>query len=193
MVGGGTVATHFIAGSTTGAQATSAVFNFWNYNPAIFASGTVFSVSAEVEQFEDTTGALTGVLTGTASSVTASGTGEICSPATQGLIRWRTGVIEDGREIRGRTFLPAVPVSQVDDGHPATGYSSAATTMAQLLQADSSTVLAIWRRPRKARPQVGQPGDPWYLPSQSARAGSSAAVATYACWDKFAVLRGRRD
>lgn len=193
VAGGGVVTHHFIAGSTTGAQATSAVFNFWNYNPGIFVSGTKFSVQAEVEQIDDATGDLLGVLSGTASSVTASGAGEGGPPATQGLIRWRTGVVEDSREIRGRTFLPAVPVSQIDDGRPIAGYISAATTMAGLLVSDASTTLAVWRRPRPFRPQVGVKGDRWYLPQQLERAGSSAAVVTYSLWDSFAVLRSRRD
>lgn len=191
--GGGVTAHYFDASVGTAVQACAAVHSFWNYNSTIFASGTLFSIGSDVDVIDDATGDLLSVGLGTSSTVTGGGTGEISSPATQGLVRWRTGTVSDGREIRGRTFLPAVPVSQNDDGAPITGYKSAVNTMASGLIGDASTAFVIWRRPRKARPQVGSPGDPWYLPAQSARDGDSATVASGSVWDKWAVMRSRRD
>lgn len=193
-VSGGGVTSHYFDTSTgTAAQCCAAVNGLWNYNAAIFASGTIFSIAADVDVIDDATGDLLSVGLGTSYSVTGTGTGEVSSPATQGLIRWRTGTVSDGREIRGRTFLPAVPVSQNDDGAPIAGYKSAVNTAAGLLISDANSAFAIWRRPRKARPQVGSPGDPWYLPAQSARDGDSAVVTSGTVWDKWAVMRSRRD
>jgi hypothetical protein len=193
-VNGGGVQTFYFANAVgTAAQLTAAVQSFWNYNPAIFYTGTTFAVQSEVESLNDANGQLTGVATGTAATVTGSGAAEALSPATQGLVRWRTGVVEDGREIRGRTFMPAMVAAQNDDGHPIAGCISAMTTAAGLLISDANSELIVWRRPRLARPQVGSPGDRYYLPAQSARDGSSATVTSGTGWDKWAVLRSRRD
>lgn len=191
--GGGVQTFHFSNTPGTAAQLCAAVDAFWRYNAVVFYTGTTFSISSEVEHFDDATGILNGVSTGTATTVPGAGTPEALSPATQGLIRWRTGIISDGREIRGRTFLPAMVAAGNDDGKPIAATLSVFNTMANGLITDANSELAIWRRPRKARPQIGSPGDPWYLPAQSARAGSSAAVTSGAAWTQWAVLRSRRD
>jgi hypothetical protein len=190
--GGGIQQFHFRSGGTA-AQKCAAVAAFWNYNPTIFATGTTFAVQQEIEVLEDTTGVIDTVVTGAASTIVGTGGTAALSPATQGLIRWRTGVYEDGKELRGRTFLPGMVEAGNDLGVPNSGTLSAIATMASGLVSEANTELAIWRRPRVARPQVGSPGDRWYLRAQSARPGSSAVVASSSAWDKWATLRSRRD
>jgi len=191
--GGGIQTFNFELGVGTPAQLCAAVNAFWGYNAAAFYTGTAFAVQSEVEHFNDANGQLVAVSTGTASTVNGTGAAEALSPATQGLIRWRTGVVEDGREIRGRTFLPAMVAANNDDGHVVAGILTVFNTMANNLIIDANSSLVVWRRPRPARPQVGSPGDPWYLPAQSQRDGSSAVVTTGTGWNQWAVLRSRRD
>jgi len=193
VVGGGSTTHHFLQSAGTPAQMCAAVNSFWNYNSGVFHTSTSFQVQSDVVEFDDATGDIEAVVAGSTHTIAGGASGEALSPATQGLIRWRTGLYSDGREIRGRTFLPALTVASVDDGVVAATTLTVFNTMASNLVADSNTALAVWRRPRPSRPQVGQPGDRWYLPAQSAREGSSALVSSSSAWSKFATLRSRRD
>jgi hypothetical protein len=191
--GGGLQTFHFAGGTGTAAQLCAAVGDFWNYNASVFVTGTSFVVEPEVLHIDDASGDLLAVTAGSTTTITGSAVSEPLSPATQGLIRWRTGVVEDSREIRGRTFLPAMCAADNDDGKPIAAALTVFNTMASNLIANANSELVIWRRPRKARPQVGSPGDPWFLPAQSQRDGSSATVTSSSAWTKWSVLRSRRD
>ena len=191
--GGGVTTHHFDESTGTAAQLCAAVNSFWNYNASVFVTGTLFTVLSEVEELNDANGQLTGVSAGTLYNVPGTAVSEPLSPATQGLIRWRTGVVSDGREIRGRTFLPAMCAADNDDGKPIAAALTVFQSMANALIGDANSTFVIWRRPRKARPQIGSPGDPWYLPAQAQRDGTSATVDNGGPWTQWAVLRSRRD
>ena len=193
IVGGGIQQFYLDTAGGSASQAAAAVKTFWSAHTGFLQTGNVIDVQAGVELVDDTDGRVTGIVSTTGQTSSTTGGSEALSPATQGLIQWRTGVFTDGREIRGRTFLPAMMESLNTTGAPAASLVTAVNTAAAALIADASSTLVVWQRPRKARPQVGMPGDPWFLKQQSQRVGSHANVSTGTMWAQWAVLRSRRD
>lgn len=112
-----------------------------------WCSSSRVQVRGLVEQIAPTTGALI-ALTAAPDPAVIVGTSpdEQAADATQYLIRWRTGAVVRGRRLQGRTFIPAVPSTALDNGN--IGEAQAAA-MAAALQAvlDSGSHLAIWSRP----------------------------------------------
>ena len=191
--GGGIQQFYFDLAGGTHVQAQTAVKTFWAAFAASVGSGTTFATNAAVEVILDTDGSIQGVSTGTAGTTTGTGGTEVLPMATQGLCQWRTGVFSGGREIRGRTNIPAMLESGSSAGVPTSATQTAIATAGAALIADANSTLVVYRRERPARPQVGNPGDPWYLPAQTHRDGEFAAAATCTASTKWAVLRGRRD
>lgn len=96
--------------------------------------------------------------------------------ASQGLIRWATDDIVDGRAIKGRTFVPGIPSAALTDlGGLSSTTQAAFTTAANDLITDTGNTLSVWHRPKNG---VG---------------GSSHLVTAASVWSELAVLRSRRD
>jgi hypothetical protein len=90
---------------------------------------------------------------------------------TQLLVRWRTGVFNLGRELRGKTFIPGMiepsnDVTGAPTSAAVTGFQNAAITFA----ADSAG-LGIYSRVYNM----------------------AATVASVNVWNKWAILTSRRD
>jgi Flp pilus assembly protein TadG len=191
--GGGIQQFYFDLGGGTAVQAAAAVKTFWAGFSGFLQTGNSIEVQAGVEQVVDTDGRIILIYATTGQTTATTGGSEPLSPATQGLIQWRTGVYSDSREIRGRTFIPAMMESLNTSGAPASSLVTAVNTLAAALIADANSILVTYRRERLARPQVGVPGDPWFLRQQAHRDGEFAPVTTGALWSKWATLRSRRD
>jgi hypothetical protein len=174
-------------------DAHDGVVDFWTTLLNYILTGHTITVDGAVEGVDSITGDVTEVSSVTPATITCTRTGSAMPPAVQGLVQWRTGVYSDGREIRGRTFLPALTQDLGSNGVPTAAYLTQMAAAVTALLGPTTRDLVIWRRPRKARPQVGSKGDPWYLPAQSQRDGTAATVAAGTAWTKFAQLRSRRD
>lgn len=102
-----------------------------------------------------------------------SGSGDPLPPSNQMLIRWRTGLYQGGREIRGRTFVPGLRETTVTAGTLPTatvnGFNTVLTTWLGTLPAGRT--LAIW----------------------SPTNGSVTNVNSVSVWNEIAILRSRRD
>ena len=165
---------------TTGnvTAARSALNTFWTAVTLYVAIPATYAFDTVAEEVEVTTGHVLNALPVGAGSSPGSASGEMLPPATQALIRWRTGVyrISAGPrprsvEIRGRTFVPAITEANSNGGVPLATMQTALTNAAQALVADASTHLCIYSRAAKSKQDVtsGQ------------------------CWNQFAILRSRRD
>lgn len=151
------------------------------------ATSTVAKVRAEGREFDPITGDLTGAWAAPASpQVVGEGSNGPVANASQGLIRWGTGTVVDGRFLKGRTFIPGMNVNQLSAGEVLITTQNAINALAQDFALDVE--LQIWHRPRAAR-AAGPGGIPAAVP---ARAGSVADVVTAQMWPEFAVLRKRR-
>jgi hypothetical protein len=147
------------------------------YLPAIVS----VQVSGEVPVIEDTTNTMTDIFTPAAPAVvtgTASGAAAYSAPVGA-VVTWRTGVVRNGRVIRGRTFL--VPLSssafQSDGTLGATPHSVILAAAAALRDQAGDGDLGVYARPTA-------PG---------ATDGEWAAATGHSVPDMGAVLRSRRD
>jgi hypothetical protein len=107
-----------------------------------------------------------------------SGAGTYSAP-TGMVVNWQTGVIKNGRRIRGRTFM--VPITSTATDPTGTINNTVLTTLrtatATFIGVGPVGVLGVWSRPTPAAPESGL----W------------ATVNSFNIPDKCAVLRSRRD
>lgn len=171
---GGGINQLFVAGGTqTEADSAQAlVSGFWEDIAALAQAPNVFSVQGEVLDVDPSTGNTTGVFSTTPHTHNCINTGEILPPSLQVLVRLRTGVYVNGREVRGRIFLPGMSEAQATSGKPAASLISAVQTAADLLiTAGDPDSLLVWSRTH----------------------GVAHPVVSASVWSEFAVLRSRRD
>lgn len=173
--GGPYLATHFFGGTDlAGAQAASdAIAAFWTTVSVQLANTHTWATSSTVDLVDPVTGKTTAAQVVT----TVNGTGGV-SPAnlapvaTQGLIRWHTNTFVDGKEVRGRTFIPSISTTRVaTDGSPAGTLTGAMNSAAATLIAAAGSDLVVW----------------------SKKHGVAYSALSGSAWNKFAVLRSRRD
>lgn len=172
VAGGGVNYLYFDQGGGTSADAHSAVVAFWNAVKGLITSGTNMTVLGEIDIVDNVTGDIEGQESTDQVIVVGTAAGNPLPPNTQGLIRWRTGVYVGGREIRGRTFVPALTSnSNSAGGVPASTTVSTLTTAAGSLYGDPDSELVVWSKTH----------------------GQFATVTSASVWSKFATLRSRRD
>jgi hypothetical protein len=173
---------HSGGGSTDAAAAATAVRNFWAAIAPSMAAPTHIVVDPEVEEFTPGTGDITAVHNTTTAAIDSSGSGEPLPWGIQAVVRWRTGVFSEGREIRGRTYIPCLT-----EGHNTLGVPSGAlVTILETAAAALLPVLAVWQRPRDA--------DPDHEPHPiTARPGSIVPVSARSVAPSWSMLRTRRS
>lgn len=168
------LATHYF-GSTdplqTAQEAVEVVGNFWAAVDLHMSSGVTWNTEAEVAEINIATGDLEGITATTPRTGSGGAIAAIMPPATQGLIRWRTGVFVAGREVRGRTFVPGLTTSAASAGKPSATVITDFNAAAAAMVADPNADLYVWSR----------------------KNGVIGNVVTGTAWNEFAVLRSRRD
>lgn len=148
-----------------------AVGTFWAAVDALMDSSVTWLTNADVETVDQTNGQVTAV-TSTTPASGAGGGGALSLPiAAQGLVRWRTGDYINGREIRGRWFIPGLSTTSNTDGVVTPASVTVIQNAATALIADPDTILNIWSRANN----------------------TARAVTSGSAWNQFAVLRSRRD
>lgn len=160
-----------VIGGLTAANANAAVGAFWGTMKAVMSTSMTATTEGEVAELDVATGQVTGALPVTSIANTGTASGDTLPPAVQGLIRWRTGTFFNGREVRGRTFIPGPGEALNTNGVPTSVWLSAANTAAANLIADPNSDFQIYTRKNH----------------------NSEAVITGAGWTQWAVLRSRRD
>lgn len=187
LVQGGGLSTHYFTrvGSVEGTEYTDLVFDFWTACNAQLVNDVQWSVNPNLDVIEDTTGDLVDFLVGGPAVTTAGGnsTDNLAAPL-QTLLRLSTGAVVGSRRLQGRLFIPGPPAASVGatNGPTAASRTAYQTAAAGLITASSTPgPWRIWSRPVAAAGGV------------AARAGSSAPVTGATTWEKFAVLRSRRD
>lgn len=137
-----------------------------------YPNGITFSTEAEVTTINPETGDPVDVVTGTPLTTLGTGNLEMLPTMTQGLVRWRSGVFLNGREVRGRTNIPGVTENlNTVQGQPVDTYIQALTDRATALRVNTAVAFVIYSK------KNGQ----WY----TVTSGSGSP--------KWGVLRSRRD
>lgn len=168
---------YFDVAGGTAQDAADAVGVFWGAMDNSMVSAVQWATEAEVAQVNASNGNLVMVhATTPVTGVGASAT-EVMPIATQGLVRWRTGSIANGREVRGRTFIPGLVEANNNSGVPTAAFVTMLNGAASALISDANSVLVVYHR---GDPDAGSPG-------------SKHTVTTGTAWSQFAVLRSRRD
>lgn len=131
-----------------------------------------------VTSFNPANGSPTSVTGVVAPSVSCSNTGEVLPLATQGLVHMHTGTYRNGREIRGRVFIPGpTELNNSFQGLPMTLWTDTLQAAADVFIADADAGWSVW-----SRPSTPEASDGLIVPITSAEA-----------WANWAVLRSRRD
>jgi hypothetical protein len=162
--------------------AVAAVGDFWGDLPSILANDMSFTVSGEVPEFDPATGTASAFWSVTPVTGTFSEAGEKIPFAAQGLLRWGTGGVVNGRQVKGRTFIPGITMGGIDEGGLLASTAATIAAAGNTLLGAADAQLVIWSRP------VTGSEDP-----EDDREGSEHLAATASVWSQFAVLRGRRD
>lgn len=149
-------------------SAVLAVAQFWGDLEGLITDDLTYNVDGEVPIIESSTGATVGVDTTSGFAGAGTNIAETLPRATQGLARLRTGTFINGRELRGRIFIPGACESNSDGGKPSASYIS---TVNSEVAALASAGLQVF--------------SPTHL--------QVAFVTGGTCWNDWAVLRSRRD
>lgn len=176
-------------GALSGAQAQAAcdaVRSFWNAIAAHLPNEITLTVSPVVDYYLNHNGQLTGSATATTSPSNVVGTNAgNYSMATGPKINLNTGVIRNGRRVRGAIYV--VPganstygAAGMMDSTARTTFNTAGNNLRTALNS-AGLKLQVWSRPIPE----GKPNGP--------RDGVASDVSGVETNEKLAILRGRRD
>jgi hypothetical protein len=179
VVGAAVSVLHYSA-SDNASPPVAAIKSAFGLFPTLFPQGTTITVPNTGDKIDDTTGALTGVWTGTGGGTVTGSNGIACAAGVGACIGWTTGGIVNGtkgpRKLRGRTFL--VPLSSACYDTDGTLGTVAQGQLQQIADGiKNAGPLAVWHRPLT-------PG---------ASNGNSYGVLSARVRDKVAFLSSRRD
>lgn len=171
-LGGAEVSTMFFqVGAGTAQDAATAVRAFWNDIKANISSAYTMQVENIVYEINPLNGQPVATHGTTNTPVVGTDGGGLLPPATQGLARWHTGVFLAGRELVGKTYIPGITLNSSLNGVPTSGFKSSINTGITNLYASGPALFGVYSRSNHQ----------W----QGVTSGS--------CWDKWAVLRSRRQ
>lgn len=162
---------YFLASAGTASQAAVDVAGFWGAVDGFIKNTLTWDLDTDVEVIDSTSGNIVNVQSVSPASGTGGDAGDMLPPATQALIRWRTGMFVGGREIRGKTFVPAITETQSTAGQPSSALITALENSAAGLVGSPNAQLVVYSR----------------------KNSTYAPVTSGSAWGQFAVLRSRRD
>ena len=162
---------YFAADFNPDQNCVDSVEAFYTELRAHLCSDITVSTNAGIEYIDEATGDIVAILGTIPYSASGVG-GSSCLPfAVQGLIRSRTGQFVSGREVRGLWFIPGFMEDQSDEGVPTAGALSAMQNAVNALISDEGSTAAVY----------------------STTHGQGYQITSGGPWDKWAVLRSRRD
>lgn len=162
--------------STLGTRIADAIL----HQSALFHTTTVATVERFGKLIDVATGQYMGDwgVPGATTPVVGTQAGTNVPNATQGLLRYTSAAIVNGRRLKGRTFVPGLAIAG-DAG----GEVNPTTRTGLLAMANEwrTAGLLIWHRPKRDR-ESGEVTEP----------GQAVAPSGASVWNEYAVLRRRR-
>lgn len=129
-----------------------------------------YKVDPTCVAMDESTGAIIGAFGISGTTGAGNVVGESIPFACQALAQLRTGVYVNGREIRGRIFIPGLTESNVTNGTLATATKNGIDAAFGVLVADADADFVVWSR----------------------KNGQDSPVIAVTVWEQLAVLRSRR-
>lgn len=169
--------------ATQAQNAVNAVRAFWDSAKAYLPDNVTLTVSPVVDIYQETDAVLTASVIAPTPPLSVAGTSAgVFSMAAGIKMNLNTGIIRNGRRVRGSMFLvPAAITAYNNDGAVTAGTRTALNTSGATLVSSlsaSGLELSVW-----SRPVVGV----------NARPGALSLVSLVETNEKSAILRGRRD
>lgn len=162
----------YVLGTEDDAAAqVDAVGEFWATVSALMTGVVDWTVEGDVAQIDSATGDLVGVTSETPVSGSGTNAGDPLPYANQALVNWSTSVFAGGRNIKGKTFIPALCEDSNSVGTLLSASDGVITDAANALVAALNGSMVI------------------YSPTNALAAEVTGASVP----SKFAVLRSRRD
>lgn len=155
-------------------DALDAVADFWGAIDAQMNNAVDWATEGDIAVIDDATGQITSIESGTGGTGTGAVATALLPPATQGLVHLLTNSFLNGRQVRGRCFVPGLTEADNDAG----GVMAAGTQT--IIQNAINALIAGSSTPGPLRV---------FARSQA----TSVVVQTATVPTKFAVLRSRRD
>lgn len=153
--------------------AATQVRTFWWAIKSYLKDSITVQTLGEVPVIDLATGQIIDVLSITPpDAVLGTDTGESLPYATQALVRFTTGQYVNGRQLRGRMFVPGATEANSSGGVPASGYVSTLASAAGNLAHVSLTAIPV---------------------VYSKTHNTAAPTTGSSVWSKWAILRSRRD
>jgi hypothetical protein len=149
-----------------------AIADFWEDIAGMITAGLVSNVHEEVDLVDPATGLITDTFTSESDAHTSTGNAPL-PPATQGLVRLRTNTFVAGRRVLGRIFIPSLANDAQLVGEPSAAFIAA-------MDGATTTLLE----------GLAVAGD---MVVYSRTHFTAAPVTGHSTWNRFAVLRSRRD
>lgn len=161
----------------TGAVASqrAALKAFYDTIKSQLDNAVTWTIQTSGRELDDTTGTLTGVWSeSTASTGVGVVNGEPVADATQVVMQWRTGLIVNGRFLKGRSYIPGLSSTHLSNGNV------------------SSTVISAWTAAGTTLEGVANGLQVWHRPVAGS-GGVASNVLSAAVWPELGVLRRRRS
>lgn len=173
-VGSPWINTWFFNESSGSAQdAVNATGLFYTHLSAgAFRDDMTWATEPDVSLINDDTGEIIGVDSTSPYSLVGTSVTDAVPTVAQVLLRLRTGTFINGRELRGRLFIPGITETRND----------------AIGDVDSVLVAAV---NDAADEVIDDANSEWRVYSRTH--STSRAVAVGSCWSKWAVMRSRRD
>lgn len=164
---------------TNVSDAQADVRAFWQSLINVTSTTFTRTVLPDSRSIDAITGAIDDILTNTSPTLPVVGTkADLPVPdVCQILTRWNTAGVENGRRVRGRSFLPGFTVAAVSGGNVTS--TTLATVQAAATNLAVGNGMCVWHRPVIIDEVLAKPGAPYNT--------ESAGV-----WSEWAVQRGRR-
>lgn len=162
---------YFDDGGGSAQQAADAAGLFWAECQDGMKTTIHWETEADVATIDEATGNTTAVTLTTPVDGDGVDSGNILPWATQGLVRFRTGVYLAGREIRGRAFIPGTTETFTATGLPDSSLTAYMQNAVTAVLGAANATLVVWSRKNQV----------------------SAVVSSGSPWNNYATLRSRRD
>lgn len=159
-----------VVGGLTAANAHACTATFWNAIKGSIVAGASIVIEGEVASIDILTGNVTSITPVTPTTVASTSGGDALPWVSQGLIRLRTGTYVNGREVRGRWFIPGAVETNNDVGRPNSTYVTLLNNAVAAVIADATTDLMVYSKKNR----------------------DAVPVVSGSAWGEWASLRSRR-